>query len=334
MHWSKLSTIGTSPIYGLRSHTSCLIQTAPLINDKRKKVLIFGGTDVTHDSEEHLMLFDPDCSFWYRPHTNGIKPNAHRSHSATVIDEQKLVTFGGGEGGVYFDHIYIFDTVHLNWSKPESHGSHPGPRRAHSSVLVGKNKIFVFGGGDGNKALNDTYVLDTDKMTWELLRTSGTLPTARGYHSATLFGENKIVIYGGSDGKDCFNDLFFFDTTTAIWSKKKVSSGKSDVEVANLSAPSPCFAHSTCLLGSLPILCVFGGHGLTTYTNDLRLINIDPRIDVAEMKFKRASGEVPSPRGYHTSVINDSRMVIFGGYDGKKCFNDAYNLDLGIYAHP
>jgi len=128
---------------------------------------------------------------------------------------------------------------------------------------------------------------------------------------------------------------FFFETSTATWTKKKIFVGKGDIEVPTSSAgASPCFAHSTSLLSTLPTLCVFGGHGLTTYTNDLRLINIDPRVDVAELKYKKASGEVPSPRGYHTSIMHDSRMHIFGGFDGKKSFKDVFNLDLGIYAHP
>lgn len=48
----------------------------------------------------------------------------------------------------------------MHWTKPECTGRAPGPRRAHSAVLLGKH-IVVFGGGDGSKALNETYTLDT-----------------------------------------------------------------------------------------------------------------------------------------------------------------------------
>jgi hypothetical protein len=52
----------------------------------------------------------------------------------------------------------------MSWSKPEGGGKLPGPRRAHTSIQLGK-KIVVFGGGDGKSALNDTYIFDTGIIT-------------------------------------------------------------------------------------------------------------------------------------------------------------------------
>lgn len=41
---------------------------------------------------------------------------------------------------------------------------------------------------------------------------SGNLPPSRNGHSATTVG-NKIYLFGGSGGKNYFNDLYILDTS-------------------------------------------------------------------------------------------------------------------------
>jgi hypothetical protein len=41
----------------------------------------------------------------------------------------------------------------------------------------------------------------------------------------------------------------------------------------------------------------------------------------------------PTPRGYHTVVLYDSRLILFGGYDGKSYFGDIHVLDLSACAY-
>lgn len=59
-------------------------------------------------------------------------------------------------------------------------------------------------------ALNDVWALDVSnwsKLKWEKIETVGARPTPRGYHTANLIG-NIMVVVGGSDGKDCFSDIW------------------------------------------------------------------------------------------------------------------------------
>jgi len=44
---------------------------------------------------------------------------------------------------------------------------------------------------------------------------------------------------------------------------------------------------------------------------------------------KPIRGLAPSPRAQHTTILTDSRLWIFGGFDGKGFFDDVYTLDLG-----
>ena len=48
---------------------------------------------------------------------------------------------------------------------------------------------------------------------------------------------------------------------------------------------------------------------------------------------RRVYGTPPSGRGYHTAVLYDSRLFVFGGYDGHSVFDDIYVLDLSACAY-
>jgi len=309
MHWSKASVNGEVPTQGLRSHTSTLAGN---------KIFVFGGSDITSDDFAQLLMFDPDTMFWYKMTTTGVAPGPHRAHSATLVDS-KLFVFGGGDGANYFAELYVLDLVTLHWSKPEISGAIPGPRRAHTGTLINKNKLFIFGGGDGNKALNDIYVLDTDKLHWDTYKTSGTVPNPRGYHSTSLIGPDKAWVFGGSDGSEVFSDLSVLDAATGVWTKKKLNSSK------------PCFAHSATTVGNQ--MFVFGGNNNNEYTNDLKIITLDSRMETLEIQSRRVTGTAPAARAYHTALLHDLRIFLIGGYDGKKCYGDTYCLDLGVYSY-
>lgn len=48
---------------------------------------------------------------------------------------------------------------------------------------------------------------------------------------------------------------------------------------------------------------------------------------------RKIYGAPPNPRGYHTTILYDSRLYIIGGYDGKNVFDDVYMLELSACAY-
>jgi UDP-N-acetylglucosamine:LPS N-acetylglucosamine transferase len=138
----------------------------------------FSGIFHLRDADERWIV---ETMYWSRPETLGDVPPPCRAHTATLVD-RKIVVFGGGQGPVYYDSTYIFDTVTRSWfrpSFPHSQSSlqnpisqpqnsqqspvHPAPRRAHTAVLY-NGKIYVFGGGNGLTALNDLWTLDVSRL--------------------------------------------------------------------------------------------------------------------------------------------------------------------------
>ena len=168
---------------------------------------------------------------WSHPKTFGDIPPPCRAHTATLVD-RKIVIFGGGQGGVYYDSTYILDTTTRRWFaptfptqsqplSPDAGPLHPGSRRAHTAVLY-CGKIYVFGGGNGSSALNDLWTLDVSSLDtlpsdassgslkWTLVETKGNPPAPRGYHTANVVG-NVMVIVGGSNGLECFSDVWYLN---------------------------------------------------------------------------------------------------------------------------
>ena len=45
------------------------------------------------------------------------------------------------------------------------------------------------------------------------------------------------------------------------------------------------------------------------------------------------AGRPPGNRGYHAAVLADSRLYIFGGFDGHSVFDDVCLLDLAAAAY-
>jgi N-acetylneuraminic acid mutarotase len=316
MYWSRAPACG-APHTSLRAHTTTLIGS---------NVYVFGGCDSRACFNE-LYVLDADAFYWSRPHVVGDIPVPLRAMTCTAVGK-KLVVFGGGDGPAYYNDVYVLDTVNFRWSRPRIVGDKvPSKRRAHTACLY-KNGIYVFGGGDGVRALNDIWrldVSDTNKMSWKMISAPlaaedmGTVkehqrPKARGYHTANMVG-SKLIIFGGSDGGECFNDVWVYDVDSHMWKAVSIP-----ITYRRLS-------HTATIVGSY--LFVIGGHDGNEYSNDVLLLN----LVTMQWDRRKVYGLPPSGRGYHGTVLYDSRLLMLGGFDGSEVFGDVWILELAVHAY-
>ena len=290
MYWSKAPCFGYYH-HALRAHTTTLVGG---------NIYVFGGCD-SQTCFNDLYMFDADCMYWIRPDCTGEAPPALRAMTATALGK-KIIIFGGGDGPAYYNDVYVLDTVNRRYTKPKIRGPTPCIRRAHTACLY-KSGIYVFGGGDGVKALNDVWRLDITNLTrpsWKLVSPAGkssNLPTARGYHTANIVG-TKLIIFGGSDGQECFRDVWMFDVESYAWRSVKI-----DISYPRLS-------HTATVVGSY--LFVIGGHDGVEYSSDVLLLN----LVTMQWDKRTVYGKGPSGRGYHGTILYDSRLFVIGGFDG------------------
>lgn len=99
--------------------------------------------------------------------------------------------------------------------------------RAEHTAIVEGSRMIVFGGYDGKKKLNDTYVFNFATLQW--YRPSAAdcnAPSRRCKHSAVLY-KRKMYVVGGFqfyDGDNyAFTDMHVLDLDTFSWSKLQMS---------------------------------------------------------------------------------------------------------------
>lgn len=280
MYWSRAFVSG-APHPNRRAHTATVVGS---------NVYVFGGCDA-RTCFNSLYVLDADSFHWSIPHVIGEIPMPLRGMTCTTVGK---IVLGGGESLEYYNHVYVLDTLTFRWTKPRIVGDKmPCERRAHSACLY-KNGIYVFCGGDGVRALNDLWRLDVSgatKMSWRLVSSREKTavwrkdyrPKKRGYHTANLV-DGKLIVFGGSDGEECFGDVWVYDIESQVW------------KAVDLAVSFRRLSHTATAVGSY--LFVIGGHDGNGYCNDVLLLNL---VTMTWDK-RRVYGKPPSVRGYHGIV--------------------------------
>jgi len=259
-----------------------------------------------------------DCSA--PEEVESFSPGKRYCHTAVVLDDSsRLIVFGGGS--VIPDREYLNDTWELNtetmdWKELKCQGEIPAGRLGHTANLV-NNKMYVFGGYDGESLRNELFVLDLETCQWtEVKDPEGNGPTPRSQHSSAVLGD-KMIIFGGYDSEEQ-NDVFVFDTETQEWAEL-------DVQGKNL--PVSRYQHTSCCakVNGRDALIVFGGFDSNQKClGDLWAL----MMDTFEWQEVKTTGESPCPRGGHRVFVHENFVGVFGGEgDDDKRKDDLFVID-------
>ena len=150
---------------------------------------------------------------------------------------------------------------------------------------------------------------------WSVLRTTGDAPTPRGGHTSTLVEKNLLLMGGVVGAKAGTFEYFPLDplvlnTETLAWFRPRVALGK---------GPIPRAYHTATRVGSS--LYVVGGQcspkSMGCYTG---VLGDMPVFDLVQMSWgtKDTRGKPPSARYWHTAALLEGKLIIVGGFDGRK----------------
>jgi len=270
----------------------------------------------------------------------------HCSDAQLAASGPRVLIFGGQRQGIQGS-MYSFeqssgDGFALLPDSAEGTGPPPPARTQATLTSVGvepQEKLILFGGfvlnvGCENDLWKVAIGLDVSSMpvpTWEKIDAAGEPPCQRYGHSATyLHDKGKIVIIGGQDQLTQYNDVFMLDVASETWSQPTVTGTPPTVRMkhtANAYSKSELF--------------IFGGFNRAV---DVRVMDDAYKLEVqgdgSSVAWTTLSLEAPAgsksipARAQHAAAVSSSGkfVFIFGGYDGAKCLNDFWLVELGTKA--
>jgi hypothetical protein len=192
----------------------------------------------------------------------------------------------------YLQRMCTFDGA-LRWTVVPHSG--PPPLRSPAMASIGRD-LYLFGGrADDLSITNNLWYYG--QGIWRLLATVDP-PPPRFACSLNVYDE-KLIVFGGQNATESFNDLWEFDIPTLTWERLQFP-----------NPPPPRNAHATAFTTTQ--LWLFGGKCEETYMNDFYCCDLFERV-----WYHIETPTVPEPRAWHTAfwVMNDQRQffAIFGG---------------------
>ncbi|KAE9033459.1 hypothetical protein PR003_g10173 [Phytophthora rubi] len=224
----------------------------------------------------------------------------------------------------------------------------PRARHAHSSVVVGGEQVFVFGGKDAASStfFNDIFYYDAPLNQWvkPTVNPMGQLPQPRAFAGLTASDDgNTLFLFGGTDGKQEFGSLFLYDVAHSRWDS---------LAGATVGDRPSCRINHSLTFAAPNHLVLFGGRRRAMRQNDLYIYNVDTRAwrlvhggsTEGQRSSRRRSSQAavddnpPTGRTAHATVMFRpepagpdavQKLIVFGGYAGShQWLDDLYLLSL------
>ncbi|KAG3028349.1 hypothetical protein PC121_g7256 [Phytophthora cactorum] len=163
-----------------------------------------------------------------------VLPAPRYGHSAILLNNtERMFVFGGrGAQGEAFRDMFFFDLNAMAWLQVQWTTDCPAGRYGHAVASVDDEKMFVFGGWDGKKSMNDLWVFDSTTFTWRRPKSSGKPPSPRQNLSMEGLSGNEdsppsLLLYGGytvmPDALPVYNkDVYVFDVAAMAWSRPRL----------------------------------------------------------------------------------------------------------------
>jgi hypothetical protein len=249
-------------------------------------------------------------------------PSARYKHTAIYDSEHnELVFFGGRDSVGFLNDVWKLNLNNLSWSNVTVTGNIPSVRQSSAIYDPLNKRMIVFGGTNPDYVYNDLYALDLNTYTWSALSPAGPLPNPRWNHSAIYNpADSSMVIFGGRDVYNWFNDLWKLDLKTLTWIQI--------IPVGQIPSPREC--HSATYIPTDNYMLVFGAYENHVYKNDLW------KFDFTSNSWSQifSAGDIPLERGSHSACYDslNNRLVIFGGIGTNWLnYDDVWELDLSSF---
>ncbi|CEP17636.1 hypothetical protein [Parasitella parasitica] len=249
-------------------------RTSAAIVAMNNHVMLFGGRPIVHEEQYDggFYILNLKSKQWNRIQLEGNQPSVRWGHSAVASDGIMYI-WGGQVEGNYFNDLFIFNSSTFNsvprWEQINYNNECPEPRSGHVSTIY-ENKLYIFGGTDGQRLFNDIWSFDLYTQLWLKIEADGYLPTGRESCASAMADDVIYIIGGKSENGIELNDLCAFKIKSRRWFRFQ-----------NMG-PSPSPRHALTMTAVNHRLIVLGGDNETSKMDDSSLIYI---LDSSKIKY-------------------------------------------------
>jgi N-acetylneuraminic acid mutarotase len=198
------------------------------------------------------------------------------------------------------------------WTNKTS-GVNPEGRQNHAMASVwGTKTTLLFGGWDGTKDLNDTWLYDPVINKWTELNPINHPPKRNQFAMSSIYGMGKVLLYGGSRNhtqpEEIYNDTWLYDIKDNSWTN-----------LTKGANPGRIHQHAIAHVYSTDKVVLFGGSGTInkTWVYDLSENNWTQQFP--------ANNPLGRSRYAMASIFGSDEILIFGGSLNS---NDTWVYDL------
>lgn len=348
-----------------------------LVSYKDKALILFGGYSGSHQTND-LWIHTPFTSnlqldlsnnsnnamstSWKRidiQQSNVATPSKRHCHACSIY-KNHMILFGGDSGGnEILNDLWQLDlrSGKYHWTKieynPVQISSHniPKPRYGHTATVI-QDTLWIFGGftrkssKTGGMYFNDLWAYHFPSGTWRKIVTpKEEKPSKRCYHSAVVFNDIYILVFGGLSMGHNLNDTWIFDTRTEKWKEIYIPNenkpSKSPPKKTSINdnknqddIPIPRAKHAATIFDGR-IMFISGGFSGLFRENDFWCLQIAEQNNNSGFVGKwhridepQSVNSLPIARDSHSIAFVGSNLFLFGGSGTGKILNDYWILDM------
>jgi hypothetical protein len=236
---------------------------------------------------------------WWRQRPPAYPSLRAYCRAATIFTDDKLLLFGGWDGGTHYSDTWLYDFSDGNWTRVEPAES-PEARDDYAMAPVpGTDLVVLFGGGDG--LLNDTWIFNATQRNWFRYYPPVSPPGRHNAAMAPVDGDDKVVLFGGSNYGGYLNDTWLYDVGDNAWAPV----------TPPVSPPARDYHAMSWVPGDDKVV-LHGGNNGWPYLNDTWV------FDCGDGLWTKANTTSAPLAGFGYTmcpVLGTGKLLLYGGYN-------------------